>query len=381
MAEIQAPQVTENKVEFADEEVNLRDLLMKIQAYAKTVLKNWWIIGIIGAAMGAYSYYSTSKIPRVYKATANFMVSDKKEEASTNDYASLDIGLSERKAIKYNLDKIIQLSMSMKVVHRALFEKRMVRDTMDYLANHIIHQYHLRDKWVNEDPRFQNFSFTHDSIPGFTRMEKVALKGVYNMIVGATGEKRLSVSHYDEDSEIISITSETTNEALTLHLTVVLYEKLAEHYIKVESERQEEIYRLTKEANDSMKQELLLAQNRLLRFEDTHMGLARKEYETSKILLENEVQKRVLAFGKTFSNLQDVAMALRNTIPFIHEIDRPIEPLRSFKPSPISSAINGVIIGCILGAAFFISRKILKDIFSEFETEFLGEGEENQAQA
>ena len=124
-----------------------------------------------------------------------------------------------------------------------------------------------------------------------------------------------------------------------------------------------------------MKKELLLAQDRLLRFEDTHMGLSRKQYEAQKILLENEVQKRALGFGETFSNLQSVEMALRNTIPFIHTVDLPIEPLRSFKPSPVSAAINGVIIGGILGAVFFISRKILKDIFNEFETEFLGQDE------
>lgn len=361
------------KVEFADEEVNLKDLLMKIQAYGKVVIKNWYWIGTIGILLGVYSYYSTSKIPRLYKGTANFLVSDKKEEASTNDYASLDIGISERKAIKYNLDKIVQLSLSRKVVNEALFVKVEIDSVEDYIANFIIKEYDLTKIWMNLNPDFQGFLFTHDSIPAFSRMEKVALKGVYNNIIGATGEKRLSVTHYDEDSEIISITSESTNEALSIHLTVQLYEKLSEYYIEVESERQYEIYRLTKEANDSMKQELLAAQNRLLRYEDTHMGLSRRHYETRKILLENEVQKRVLGFGETFSNLQDVEMALRNTIPFIHTIDLPIEPLRSFKPSPVSSAINGVIIGSILGAAFFISRKILQDIFNEFETEFLEE--------
>ena len=63
------------------------------------------------------------KNPKRYRAITTFMVSDKKEEIRYSDYASLDYGISERASIKYNLDKIIQLSTSRRVVTDALLKK------------------------------------------------------------------------------------------------------------------------------------------------------------------------------------------------------------------------------------------------------------------
>ena len=369
-------------VDFADEEVNLADLFVKIRAFASAVLKNWYWVLLLGILMGVWSYRSTSKIKRIYTGSVSFLIEDKKEEDNTGDYASLDVGIAEKKALKYNWDKIKQLSLSKRVVHGALFDTVMLDGKMDFLGNHLINIYELDDYWATFDTSLVGVRFTHDSISTFDYREKAALAGAYRKI--ALGEQHFCYTTYDEDSGIFKITTTTIHEGLTIAITKAVYHNLSDYYIEVETERQMEIFRLTSAATDSLRKALYASQIGLLKFEDTNMGLARKQYEAKKLILETEVQQFRVAFGESFSNLQSVEMALRNTIPFIHTLDLPIEPLKSFQPSPTSAAINGGIMGAILAIVFFISRKILSDIFEQVSDEIENVGkelEENESES
>lgn len=365
-------------VDFADEEVNLADLFVKIRVFAGAVLKNWYWVILIGGLMGLWSYRSTSKIKRIYTGSVSFLIEDKKEEDNTGDYASLDVGIAEKKALKYNWDKIKQLSLSKRVVHEALFDTIILDGTMDYLGNHLINIYELDDYWASFDSTLVGVRFSHDTISRFDYREKAALAGAYRKI--ALGEQHFCYTTYDEDSGIFKITTTTIHEGLTIAITKAVYKELSDYYIEVETERQMEIYRLTSAATDSLRKALFASQMGLLKFEDTNLGLARKQYEAQKLILETEVQQFRVAFGESFSNLQSVEMALRNTIPFIHTLDLPIEPLKSFQPSPTSSAINGIIMGAILAIIFFISRKILSDIFEQVTDEIKKVEEESDGQ-
>ena len=347
--------------DFADEEVNLKEIFDKAIAFFWEVVRFWWLLILVGALMAINSYRSTSKEVATYRAETTFMVSDKKEEIRYSDYASLDYGISERASIKYNLDKVVHLAQSMRVIQDALFKKYEHLDTIDYLANHMIRIFKLHDRWNGP---LKTFYFTHDSIPQFNRIENNALKNLYFMVTGRRGEKRLVNTAYDLDSGVFSIVALTTNEFMAIALSKSIFRALGDFYILSESAKQRKIYQMVIEETDSLRGEIVSAQRRLLAFQDRHLGLSQQQFAARKKGLEEEVFKLSMAFGGSYEDMQSTEMALLNTIPFIQVIDEPLVPIRPTKPSPVKAAITSFILWIFLTSVFVVIRRVILDILN-----------------
>ena len=67
--------------QYQDDEISLKDLILKIQEYFKEVIKYWWIILAFILLCGGYSFYKwyTSKV--YYNATLSFMLSESEGES------------------------------------------------------------------------------------------------------------------------------------------------------------------------------------------------------------------------------------------------------------------------------------------------------------
>ncbi len=348
--------------EFADEEVNIKEIFNKAIDFFWETLRFWWLIVLIASLMALKSYRSAVKVPKTYRAVTTYMVSDKKEEIRYSDYASLDYGISERASIKYNLDKIIQLTTTMRVIRKALMQKVVVDDTLDILANHVIREYNLNESW---EGKLKNFYFEHDTIAKYDRIALTALKNVYFKVVGKSGETRLVQTLYDSDSGILSISAVSTSELLSIALSREIFFSLGDFYILSESEKQRKVYEMVREETDSLRSEIVVAKKKLLSFIDQNMGLSRKQYEAKKTGLEDEFNKLSISYGESYKNLQSSEMALLNTIPFIQEIDLPVEPIRPTKPSPIKAAITSGALWAFLTVLFVVIRRVILNILDK----------------
>ena len=308
------------------------------------------------------NYKSASKEPVTYTARATFTISDKKEEVAWNDFSSLDLGISERKAIKYNLDKVVEYTRSRKVIQRALFRKVTINGTENYIANHMIDIYKFHDKWVEAGEDMGDFYYSHDTIPKFNRNENKALKNLYFKVVGSGVSEPLVTVGYDENSTVIRISGKTVNEALTISLVKEIYFSLADYYVEVETKRQQEVFKLIYASTDTVRINLIKAQRRLLAYLDRNQGLALRQYDAKKLVLQQEVDMWVANLAESFKSLQATKAALANTIPFVHPIDLPVIPLRPSIVSRGQAVIMGIIVGGILGAIGVVAKKILWQI-------------------
>ena len=237
-----------------------------------------------------------------------------------------------------------------------------MKDTIDFLANHVIREYKMNETW---EGNLKGFFFTHDTIQKYDRIAFTALKNVFFKVVGKSGESRLVQSLYDTDSGILSIAAVTTSESLSIALSKEVFYSLGRFYVFSESEKQRRIYEMVRVETDSLRGEIVSAERRLLAFSDQNMGLSLKQYEARKTGYQEEVSKLSIAFGESFKNLQSSEMALLNTIPFIQEIDLPIIPIRPSKPSPIKAAITSGALWAFLTVLFVIVRRVILNILDK----------------
>lgn len=301
--------------------------------------------------------------PPTYTAELTFMVNEDEGGGGFGGVSAIlgQFGFGGVKSGSFNLEKMLQLAKSRRIVEQAIFEETKINGKLDYIANHIINIYEFHEKWEDDTTGLVNFVFVKDSIPIFNRTENTALKEIHIKIVGNEDTEALMSSSINEDTGILAMRSTTENEDLSIALTNNIYNKLSNFYINKSIERQETTYLIIKNKTDSLQNALNAAQSRLLRFQDANRGLTLLRYEAEKIRLQQEVQKLILAYGESYKQLEVADFSLRNSTPVVQVIDMPVGPIEEESVSVIIKLLVGILAGGILSSIYIVGEKILKE--------------------
>lgn len=351
---------------YEEDEITLKELILKIQEFGREIWNKKFLVIAISALFAGIFFIKAWVVPISFPAKVTFMVNEDEGGGSMGGMSSIlgQFGFGGGGGGKYNLDKLLELSRSRKIISMVLFEKISIEGEQDYIANHIINLYGFHEKWANDESGLKQFYFKNSDVENFSRPENTALKPVYTKMIGNVefDIKGIVSSGYDEATGILNISANTVSESLSIDITKILYEKLSVFYIEKTVAKQEQTYRIFKEKLDSIQTILNNAQYSLLKFDDSHRGLMLQQYTYKKQQLQQEVQKMMLTYGEVYKNLELSDFALKNKTPFITTIDEPIAPIRGVKESLIKSLIIGGALGFFFCSLFIIGRKILKEV-------------------
>jgi tmRNA-binding protein len=352
---------------YQDDEITLKELILKIQEYWQEILKNWKLIFLIIIPFVAFFFIRAFLTPATYSAQLTFMVNEDEGGGGFGGVSAIlgQFGFGGGGQSSYNLDKIVELSKSRKIIQMALFEKVNINGNEDYLANHLIKEYKFHKKWEKDTAGLHKFLFNPDSVKLFSREENKALISLHSLIVGGEEKKGLLSSSYGDETGILNITCITTSEELSIFFAEKIYEKLSWFYINNATEKQQKTFSLFKAKADSLQIALNSAQYRLLQFDDRSRGLMLKQSGAEKIRLQQEVQKLILVYAESYKNQEVSDFALKNETPFIQEIDKPISPIEPNRESKFKALIMGGFIGGFIGIGFFIGRKMFRDLVED----------------
>ena len=119
---------------YEDDEITLKELILKIQEFWWEAWNNKWkIIGIAALLAGVFitrSFFQKT----TYTSSLTFLVSGSEKKGGNDELAML-LGYSN---FNFQLDKIVELARSRRVLNEVLFQEVVVDDKTDYLANHLI---------------------------------------------------------------------------------------------------------------------------------------------------------------------------------------------------------------------------------------------------
>lgn len=350
-----------------EDETSLKDLVMKARSYAMESIRYWYVPIFFAALMVGYQIYKYSQNELIYPAKITFSV-DEDEGGGSSGLSSVlgQFGFGGVRPTRYNLDKILELSKSRRVIQQTLFNKVTIDDKEDYIANHLIRIYHLNTqslKSKNETP----FYFTGDSILGFGRRENETLIMLYNFIIGPPDnpKKALLTSGYNEDTNIMSLSASTKDESLSLELTKRMFESLSNYYVNKAIEKQVKTYKIVKAKRDSVLAVLSSAEYRLANFKDTHGNLLMRTDHVTEFHLQRELTALASMYAEVLKNTEVADFALRNKTPFIQVIDAPIPPLAPVQLSLFRQILIGLILGGAIGVTLISVRKFFKDIMAK----------------
>ena len=357
----------EEKQTVYDDEVSLRDLILKFRDYGIESYRYWYIPAFFAILVVSYQLYRYITYMPVYPAKITFSV-DEDEGGGTSGLSNVlgQFGLGGVRPAKYNLDKILELSKSRRVVQQTLFTKIIIDGKEDYIANHLLHIYKLNPAGKKGGRIKTPFYFTRDSVPLFNRDENEKLLLVYNFLIGPPNKpkKALLTADYNEDTNIMSLSASTTDEVLSLELARRMFESLSNYYINKAIEKQVKTYKIVSTKRDSVLTVLKSVEYQLANFKDTHRSLLMRTDQVAELRLQRELAALSAMYAEVLKNTEVADFSLRNKTPFIQVIDAPIFPIAPAQLSLIRMLLIGLIFGVAIGGAIVVGRKVFKSIMS-----------------
>ena len=348
-----------------DDEISLRDLIFKLKSFVAEVWRYWHIPALCIVLVCAFQVYKYFTFEPVYPAKITFSV-DEDEGGSAQGLTGIlgQFGLGSVRPSRYNLDKILALSKSRRVIEHTLFSKLELDGKEDFLANHMMIEYDLKTPGTKKGESGNVFQFTHDSLAIFNRTENEMLITLYNFIIGPpeNPKEALISADYNEDTNIMSLSVSTTNEALSIALAKRMFESLSDYYVNKAIEKQLKTYTVVSAKKDSVLTVLKGTEYQLANFKDSHRGLLMRTDQINELRLQREITALSAMYAEVLKNTEVADFSLKNKMPFIQVIDSPLSPIQPTQISLLRKLILGILIGGIIGSVLVVGRKIYRDL-------------------
>ncbi len=334
------------------DEVTLREFMLGLVDLLRWLKRHWWQLALfmfIGAA--SVTFYKTSRDPE-YKATLTFILADD-QGGQMGGLGSVlgQFGLPTSSG-KYNIDKLLEIAKSRRIVEQVLLSQISVKGQLDYIGNHLIDLYQLNSKWSQSFAKMQDFRFQRDDILNFSDTENYALKNLHKLIVGTPGNRQngLLQMSYGNTDYVMSFEMTSLDPEVSLATTRLMFDQLKEFYIYQATSHYRTTYELILNKRDSIAGAYQELEYNIARLKDRSAGTF---LNSNQIKISNLSSKSLglkLALGEIEKSLSVAEMALKSSTPIIQKIDDPIGPLA---PLPLS-LLRNIIIGSLLGALVYM---------------------------
>lgn len=365
---------------YEQDEITLKEVILKVANYFKIVVSNWKWLLLCGVIIGSILAIQAVMTPVHYQEKLTFMMDDSGGDTSIPGLELLGDLFGGSGGSGDNLDKILKLFESKKIINNTLFDSVRIDGKSDFLANHFLDKYTIKylveqyrrygfyysPKWPKALIDNNDFRFSHGSLDTFTDEENLMLRIVYERINGTTGgllKKRL-YSDMDPNSGIMTLNMSSEHPELTLGILNNIYEELSNFFVEKATEKQTKTYNIMRAKRDSVITQLKSMEYQLANFKDTNRNLVTVKGYLKQLRLEREVAILNVMYAEVIKQLEATDFALKNKTPVVQIIDLPRTPIQPTIESWKRAFMFGLIVGAILCSVVLVIRAIIKEIIA-----------------
>jgi uncharacterized protein involved in exopolysaccharide biosynthesis len=356
---------------IAEDEISLKELILKIKDWYRFLLTKWLVIvaaGIIGGAIGiGYAFLTKPE----YTANLSFALEDEKQggagglSSALGLASSLGIDLGGSAGGAFSGANLIELMKSRNIVEKSLLNPITVNGKTQSFAQHYINFNELNKNWDSK-PLLKGIEFIPDADRSkFTLQQDSILGKIYESITGANG--LLRVAQKDKKISIISIEVKSTNELFSKAFTESIAQEVSSYYIEIKSKKARQNMEILQHQTDSIRAELNSAITGVAAAADNTFGLnpAMMVRKTPGTRRQVDVQANTAILTQLVTNLEMAKVSLRKETPLIQVIDKPILPLKKEKVGKLKSLILGGFLAGFLTVLVLIFKKLFAGILAD----------------
>lgn len=352
----------------AEDEISLKELILKIQEWIKYLWSKWYILliaGILGGALGLF--YAIIKKP-TYTATTTFVL-ESGEKGGLSQYAGMaamvGIDLGGNAGGLFQGDNILELYKSRTMLEKTLLTKVDSADD-ELLIERYIAFHELRDDW-EEEPELLALDFKQDP----TTLDRTALRLRDSLITDfsqSINENNLIVSKPDKMLSIIKVEFVSNDEVFSKSFNDALVRHVNEFYIQTKTNKSKRNIEILQHKVDSVRAVMGGAISTVATVVDATPNLnptrqAQRIVPSQQAQFSAETNKAVL--GQLLQNLEALKMTLLQEQPLIQVVDQPVYPLKVEEFGKAKGIVIGGFLAGFLTLLWLILRRYYQEIMEE----------------
>jgi len=354
-----------NTEQFDNDEISLKELVLKIKEWYQFLLTKWRLIilaGIIGSLIGfTYAYFQKP----IYKALLTFALEEEKSGGGGLGGAlglasqfGIDLGSSGGGA--FSGANLIELMKSRKLVEKTLLSPIEVDGKAQSLVEYYLAFNEIKKDW-DEKPLLKNVSFPIDADrTKFTLQQDSILK---NLAAGLI-KTDLVISQKDKKVSILSIEMNSTNEQFAKVFCETIAKETSEYYVEIKSKKSKMNVDILQHQADSIRAELNSAITGVAAAADNVFNLnsAMNVRRTPSARRQVDVQANTAILTQLVGNLELAKVTLRKETPLLQIIDRPSFPLEKEKVGKLKSLVLGGFLAGFLTVLYLVFSSLYKKL-------------------
>lgn len=360
----------QNQIEqFENDEISLKELVLKIREWFQFLLskiKIIFIISFLGALIGLFIAYMDKP---TYKATLTFTMEEDKGggggglSGALGLASSFGIDLGGSAGGAFSATNIIELMKSRLIVEKALLNPVKIQNKEISFAEYYIQIYQLRKGWENK-PNLKNIQFPiNGDRQKFSLQQDSILEKVYKSV---TGIDQLSIKQKDKKITIITMDVISKDENFSKLFCENLANEVSKFYIETKSKKARiNVDALQKQA-DSVRTELNNAITGVAVAADNVYNLnpALNARGSASRTRQVDVQANTAILTQLVAQLEIAKVGLRKETPLIQLIDKPILPLEKEKLGKLKSLLLGGFLAGFLTVLYLLFSQLFKKMMN-----------------
>ena len=354
---------TYNKEQINDE-ISLKELILKLKEWWKYLWSKWLTIliaGIIGGALGLT--YAFIKKP-IYTAETTFVLEEGESGGGLGQYAGLasmmGIDLGSGGGGIFKGDNILELYKSRRMIQETLLAKDTFNGKQQSLIERYIEFNKLRKGW-DKRPQLKNIRF--DNPASFSRTQD----SILGKFIETINKSVLEVTKPDKKLSIISVKVKSGDELFAKSFADNIVSKVNSFYVNTKTKKSSENLAVLQNQADSVRQVLNASIGGVAAAVDANPNLnpAFQRLRVGSQKKQVDVQASGAVYQEIVKNLELAKISFRNDKPLIQVIDEPVFPLKMEKLGKAKGLVLGEIIGAFIALFILTARRILKSVLDE----------------
>lgn len=345
--------------QYQDDEITLKELLLKIKEFFHEALDNWKGIVIFSILFGLLFGAPKLLDEKIYIAESRFLINNSSKGGGVSSILqSFGFGGGGGSG---PIGAITDLFHSKDLVAKTLLKKAKIDGEVDFIANHYIRLYELTEDWNEEEkyPEIHNFSFTTSDIKKFQLGDNRALNIIYELII-----EEIGVS-LDDMTGIVNFNFTSESEELSVEFARTMYKVVNEYFTEFTIGPSAYAAKYAEHRVDSISKALSSAEYRFAKFTDSEKGLFRQVDELPKKRAQRDAQILVLMLGEALKNYELAKFQSVNNQPTFRMMQSPVYPLDHEPRGLLLSLIIGGFLGGFLSVVYVIGRKIIRETMED----------------
>ncbi len=344
-----------------EEQITIKDVLLKIISIKNSILKNWKIVllfVLVGVGIGVGYDYMNLKEP-TYSSVTKFYL----ETASpSNDYGGFSsfIGGGQQSTGLFSGENLLNLIQSTDFVEKTLLREVNAYGSKEILANYFIRKNKIPTKEKDKEITKESFK----PLP-HTDKNKYGIEE-FNSLGIASGQAITAVTLTPvEKTSFMLLEVKTNNDTLSKVYSDMFLQTLKEYFldsktgkIKTQVERQQVIV-------DSLNRLVQGNENTLARVTDMNQGSIFAESKVRETRLNRKGQILTENYREQLRILNNYKFQLYQDSPLFKITSPQRLPIPATKSTLTKSYKNGIIFGLFLSFLFIVLRDGLRAIMKE----------------